>query len=277
MSAVDSDRPWTVPDRSARIAALAERYTALQARGQDRDAFSKALEVAPQAPDRLAADTIERAFRLDHGAYWFGRLPADRLLRVANPDGVAGVSLMIWSARDPSERMNVHDSQKVQWTTRLARGRMLLSDMGRPLAQIVDDTCGRHDAMAGLPPTDRTDGSSRLDRVDAREQMALGALKLGLTPRDLHPVLTLFAPVTVDARQRLVWDADVALADGRVDIRATVDLLMVAVNAPHPLAPAQAPRAAVDVTRWRDEADVFAPLRALTPETMRAFDGWGLP
>lgn len=269
-----TERPWEIADRDARIAALAARYAALQAQGMDAGAFGRALATVPRAPETPA--TVERSVSLPRGGYWFGRIGAGRLLRAANPQGAPGVAVMLWSAADPSERMNVHDSQKVQWTTRLGRGRMLLSDMGRPLALIADDTCGRHDALCGLGPTRREAGTSRLDHPDARELAILGTMKLGLNPRDIHPCLTLFAPVAVDADQRLVWEgAD--LAGTRTDLLAAVDLLAVIVNMPHPMAPAEAPRAAVTLTIWRDDADRFAALRSASPEAARAFAGWGRP
>ncbi len=272
-----AERPWEIQDKAARIAALAARYAALQAEGQDPAAYAAALAAAPQAPAAPGEAAVDWRFTLPHGGCWFGRIPRLSVLRAENPQGAAGVSLMLWSAATPSERMNVHDSQKVQWTTRLGRGRMLLSDMGRPLAQIVDDALGRNDALAALAPTRRDDATSRLDRPDARELFTLGAMKLGLTQRDLHPAFALFAPVLVTHDQRLVWESGVDLAGARADLQAAADLLAVVVNMPHAMAPPNAPRAPVELTLWRDAEDRFAPLRALTPETARAFAGWRAP
>jgi uncharacterized protein len=272
-----AEEPWKIPDRDTRIQALAARYAALQAQGQDPEAYSARLAKVPRAPDPLPEPAVVWQKPLDLGQVWFGHLPRDGVLRIAADGATSGVSLMLWSAADGSERMTVHDSQKVQWTTRLGRGRMLLSDMGRPLAQIVDDTHNRNDALAGLGPVTRGDGTSRLHRQDARELFTLGALKLGLAPRDLHAALTLFAPVEVRPDQSLAWETGIDLTAGRADLQAAVDLLAVVVNMPHAMAPVDAPSGPARLTLWRDEAGAFAPMRALTPETERAFAAWRMP
>jgi uncharacterized protein YcgI (DUF1989 family) len=218
---------------------------------------------------------VDRRDDAPFGAGWRARVPAGRMIRVANPAGAPGAALMLWSAADPSERMTVHDSMKVQWTTRLGRGRLLLSDMGRPLAGIADDTCGWHDALAGLPPPAEGDGAARLGRRSARETMTLEALKLGLSPRDLHACLTLFAPVETRDDQSFGWRSDARLAGTRVDLLAATDLLAALVNARHPLAPADAPEGPMAVTVWNPGDDRFAAfLAGLTPEAGCAFAGW---
>lgn len=270
-----ADTPWLIPDRAARIRALAARYDALQAAGQDAAAFAAALAAAPRAPARLDPACVERADAVLPGGGWRGRVPAGRMLRVANPAGAPGAPLMLWSAEDPSERMTVHDSMKVQWTTRLGRGRLLLSDMGRPLAGIADDDGGWHDALCGLAPPGPDDGARRLVRRSARETMTLGALKLGLGPRDLHACLTLFAPVETRDDQSFGWRADADLAGARVDLLAAVDLLVVLANAPHPLAPVGSLEGPLDVAIWRPDDDRFETfLRTATPEAARAWAGW---
>ena len=76
---------------------------------------------------------------------------------------------------------------KVQWSARLARGKLLLSDMGRVLARITDDTCGQHDCVAGA--------STRSG--DAR--------KYGVNPtrRNSHENFVLAAPSTACRRATL--------------------------------------------------------------------------
>lgn len=267
-----AETPWLIPDRTARMAA---RYDALQAAGQDAEALKAALAAGPRAPDRPdpAAVLAREIVPLDW--YAFHRVPKGAVIRLENPAGAPGVAVMLWSAATPSERMNVHDSMKVQWTTRLGRGRMLLSDMGRPLASIADDTCGWHDALMGLGLPRGDDDSSPASQRLAVENMTLGALKLGLTRRDLHPCITFFAPVVARTDQSLHWEGAIPLEGTRVDLLAAVDLLVVASNTHHPLAPLRRAAGPVSLTIWQPADSALANwLRSLTPEAERAFSGW---
>ena len=51
--------------------------------------------------------------------------------------------------RDTSERFNMPDSLKAQYTAHLKKGNVLMSDNGRVLASIVEDSLGWHDAICG--------------------------------------------------------------------------------------------------------------------------------
>ena len=56
---------------------------------------------------------------------------------------------MIFNAEMPTERLNFADTVKVQWNAYLGAGKLLLSDMGRVLMSIVEDTAGTHDCFSG--------------------------------------------------------------------------------------------------------------------------------
>ena len=62
-------------------------------------------------------------------------------------DGDACVQLLVHSAQRPAERLNVADTVKVQWQAYPGTGTVLLSDMGRALMTVVDDTSAHHDCF----------------------------------------------------------------------------------------------------------------------------------
>jgi uncharacterized protein YcgI (DUF1989 family) len=264
-------------DKAARIAALRARYEALRAEGQAPGAFAARLAAAPRIPRDLPAARVELRAEVPAGWYWFGRVPRGACLRLDNPQGSPGLTCLFWNAHEPSERFCATDTVKVQWTVAIGRGRLLLSDMGRVLFSIVEDTVGRNDMLLGAGPPRADAASSPLEARNTVENLTLGAAKFGLGPRDLHAAAVFFAPVRCGPGQRFVWDAAAGLA-GHLDLYAELDALAVVSNCPHPLAPAGLAARDAAVAVWRPERPgLSAFCRAASPEAERAFaqtDAW---
>lgn len=208
------------------------------------------------------------------GWYWTTRLVAGEVLRITPQERTSTVALAVWSAADPTERLNLPDTVKVQWTTALGRGRVLFSDMGRVLLSITEDSSsGAHDALLGgsTPATNARYGDPRLR--NSHENMTLAAAKLGLERRDLPALLSLFAPVRVDADGRFGWNP--ALLSGRdwIELRAEMDVLIALSTAPHPLDPNPAYAPAEMVATRLSALPVGADdaCRTATPEAQRGF------
>lgn len=209
------------------------RYLALQAAASARAATTpQPLERAFDPNSVLHRETIPG------GWYWSTALSIGRSVRIVNASGRAAVSLQIWNALEPTERFNAGDTMKIQWSTRIESGRLLFSDMGRVLASVVDEQAGgRHDLLTGAG-----DAASTLERYarvglrDTRTNFLLAAAKLGLSRRDIHPCLTLFAGIRLDQGGGLIWSAG-GQAGEHVELRAELPLLMTFSNCPHPLDP----------------------------------------
>lgn len=258
-------------DKLARIAALRARYEELREAGQAPGRFEAAVSAAPHIGRQISPDLVQTRASVPAGWYWFGRIERGTCLRIDNAQGTPGVACLLWNASDPSERFCATDTIKVQWTARIGRGRMLLSDMGRVVASIVDDTCGRHDVLLGVGRPRADDGSSPLTARKGTENLAIVATKLGLEPRDVHAPITFFAPVTC-RDQHFEWDDEVRLADTYVDLHAEMDLLMGISNTLHPLAPPEAAARSVDFIRWRPKRlDISRFCREATDEATRAY------
>lgn len=269
--ASQSPAPAAKDAKQAGIDALRARYESLLAQGQGLDNFAARIAAAPRIAHEIPSTLVRLDRVIPAGWYWYGLIPAATCLRLDNDLGTPGVACLLWNAADPGERLCVADTVKVQWTSRIGRGRMLLSDMGRVLASIVEDNCGRHDALlgAGLPRLD--DMSSPLVTRNGHENLILGAAKLGLGVRDVHAPVTFFAPVWCDADQHFVWDDRITLAGTYVDLHAEMDLLAVVSNMPHPLAPAALASADMRLTLWQPEdADIARFCREATDEARRA-------
>jgi len=208
-------------------------------------------------------------------------LKRGQLLRLTDLDGDANVSLLMFNAREKTERLNLPDSLKCQHTARLTRGHCLYSDMGRVLAAIVTDTAGWNDSLGGvLNAVETRDkyGSGRYQelRNDCHRNgtdnllVELGKWNLGLA--DLLMVLNLFSRVTVDAGGRLAFVPGNSKAGDVIELYAPMDTLVVMTALPHPMdpAPRYAPRP-VHLAWCAAGPEVAEHCRLSRPENARGF------
>ena len=77
------------------------------------------------------------------GQMWSRVLRRGQTLRLTDVEGGAAVAALFYNAEDPSERYNMPDTLKAQYTAFLTAGRVLYSDMGRVLVSIIADTGSR--------------------------------------------------------------------------------------------------------------------------------------
>ena len=241
-----------------------------------------ALKAAGHAPKRLpgpsprpaATSNVLRQETLPGGWYTTITLRAGETIRLQTDDVPSAVALVAWRRDDTCERINYADTVKVQWTTALQKGRVILSDMGRVMLSIVEDSGAYHDALVGGSTAGSNAKSYASLHRNTRDNFVLAAAKLGLEPRDVPPCVTFFAPVRVNADGKFVWHADKRTGGDYVDLRAEMDLLIAVSNCPHPLdsAPIYDP-APVELV-WIETPAIGADdlCRTATVEAQRAFE-----
>lgn len=256
------------PRAAEAIAADRARYEEHQRKGLN--AAPQALP-APSPRPAPAPEGVIRAETLPGGWYYTCRLEQGQILRI-QAGGLGGsVSLAAWAAADTSERQNLPDSCKLQWTTDLKKGRVVFSDMGRVLFAIVEDSAGAHDALSGGSPA-RAPFTPAFR--SARENMILAVAKLGLDKRDLPALLTFFAPVRVDEQGGFFWNPALLNGDDWVELRAEQDMLVALSNTRHPLDPTTDPEVpSVIVTRLARRAIAQDDLcRTASAEAIRGYE-----
>ncbi|MGN1288273.1 MAG: urea amidolyase associated protein UAAP1 [Bradyrhizobium sp.] len=261
-------------EQKAEVAAHTRRYNELKAAGQEHAPRALPAPTARDGAPILTDEIIHREV-IPAGWYWTTRLNRGEALRIVNASGTSTVSLLAWNAADPSERLNHADTIKVQWAARLQKGRVLVSDMGRALLGITEDTSAAHDAVVGgsTSATNQAkygEGNFR----NTRDNFVLAAAKLGLDRRDVHPCVSFFAPVAIDADGKFVWLEGRREKGDFVELRAEMDLLVALSNCPHPLDPAATyPQASVEIVRYRADAPAADDLcRTATAEAVRAYE-----
>jgi urea carboxylase-associated protein 2 len=221
--------------------------------------------------DRLVAETV------GGGNYTTLAVARGTVVEFTDLRGDGCVNLAVFNAAQTDERLNVADTVKIQWQAYLGAGSMLLSDRGRVLATIVDDTSERHDTFVGTSTRVANegrygDGSAHGASPAGRELLVLAAAKHGLAPRDLPPTVSFFQGVRISDDGSVVFHGS-AGAGARVRLRFELPAIVLVANVPHPSDHrAEYVSTPVRVRAWRGEAATLeSPEAAATPEAGRAF------
>lgn len=219
---------------------------------------------------------------LPGGAMWSGIVRRHCTLRLTDLEGGANLGLLAYHAAQPLERLNLPDSLKAQHTAKLTRGHVLMSDMGRVLFSIVEDTVGWHDPLGGhgnATALQRKYGVRTYQQArnawyrNAHDNFLVELGKHGLGARDLMANVNFFSRLDADDEGRLHFHPANSKAGDHVDLRAEMDVLVVLDTCQHPMDPhpAYAPRP-VRLSLWQTPppaGDDFC--RNFRPENGRAF------
>jgi urea carboxylase-associated protein 2 len=159
----------------------------------------------------------------------------------------ANLAVLLYNAWDKSERYNMPDTLKAQFTAHLTQGNVLLSDNGRVLASITEDSLGWHDSITGLSTREATDAkygktSYQLQGNEwyrsGMENVAVELVRNGMSLRDLTPCVNLFSKVFVKEDGSLNFAEGWCTEGATVTLRTEMDCIVILSNTPNPLNPA---------------------------------------
>lgn len=266
---------------------MSETATTYAAREHARAQEGSVVETQPTVPSTSIGDPpagveardVLWEETLGAGGYAARTLPVGSRLRLVDLEGDTCVALVLHRADRPIERLCLPDTVKLQWQAYPGPGYLLLSDMGRVLASLLEDTAGRHDTFCGtsLPAeiesrhgSDAHGGALR----SGRERLLLALAKHGLAERDLPTAINLFKGVRIEADGAITFLPDSSRPGAHVLLRAEQDVLVSVAVVPHRLDPRPTYRAGkVRLTAWRARpAADDDPVRNATPEARRAFE-----
>ncbi len=182
----------------------------------------------PGPPGRIVSDQV-----LPPGGYWHRRLPKGAVLRIVDLEGRQAVDTLVYDAADTAIRYNAANTMKLAGNIYLSKGAVIYDDLARPMMTIVEDTCGRHDTLAG-------NCSREINMVrygatapnSCRDNFIRAMAELGMSARDIPANINFFMNVPVGA------DGKVAIAEGlskpgdHVDLRCERDVIVVISNCP---------------------------------------------
>ena len=225
---------------------------------------------AAAAPERLtaglsaeAAASLTWAESLAFGRYTHLELARGTRIRLTDTDGDSCVHAALFRSGARYERINVADTVKVPWQAYLGQGHPLLSDAGRLMATVVADSSGRHDALTGTTNLAGNQakygaGSAHSASPAGRELLTLGALKHGISQREVPPSVSFFKGITVDPDGSIRFTGSSA-AGTAVELLLHMDAVLVLANTAHPLDPRPAfTGSTVDIVAWQAPQDLEA-------------------
>jgi urea carboxylase-associated protein 2 len=261
--------------------------TPLKAREHARAQAGTRVRAMPTLPASAATDlppgvgpgNILWDETLAAGDYASRILQRGSRLRLTNLDGDCCANFLAYNADRPIERLNVADTVKVQWNAYLAKGNLLLSDMGRVLLSIVEDTSANHDTLCGASNEKSNarkygTGTTYSPCPNARDRLLLALAKYGLAKEDICANVNFFKGVRVNGDGGLLFDEQIGKAGAYIELRAEMNVLVVVANTPHVLDPRREYRCTnLRMTAWRGQITPTAdPIRNSSPEALRAFE-----
>jgi urea carboxylase-associated protein 2 len=186
----------------------------------------------------------EWSITLKPGAKWSGIIGKGKTLKFTALDDGANVSMLLFNAKDSTERYNMPDTLKAQHISRLTEGNVLMSDNGRVLASIVEDSLGWHDTLCGCTDRQMTDAKyGATNYQDKRngwyrngyDNFTVELVRNGLGPRDLLPPVNLFSKVYCTDDGHMHFVADHCKEGDNIVLRTEMDVLLCLSNTPNPL------------------------------------------
>lgn len=217
------------------------------------------------------------------GGKWSTKIRSGKQLTFTALGDGANLSLLLYNADDTSERYNMPDTLKAQHTAHLTTGNVLMSDNGRVLASMIDDSLGWHDTISGYATRlmiDERYGKTTYQEQrndwyrSGEENFAVELFRNGLTNRDLIPVVNLFSKVFCKEDGSLHFTPVHSKKGDTITLRTEMDVLMIISNTPNPLdTSSNYPSVPVEITITDaapvEENDICVNHR---PENRRAFE-----
>lgn len=182
------------------------------------------------------------------GEKWSGFIGKGKYIHFKALGDNANVSILLYNMRDTSERYNMPDSLKAQYTAHLTKGNVLMSDNGRVLASMVEDSLGWHDTISGHTTRLLTDEKYGKTSYQANgndylrcgeENFKVELVRNNMGKRDLVPCVNLFSKVYVEDDGSMHYQEGHCKEGATVTLRTEMDILFIASNTPCPLNPSK--------------------------------------
>ena len=178
------------------------------------------------------------------GGKWSSIISRGKSITFTAMEDGANLSLLLYSAADSAERYNMPDTLKAQHTSHLTKGHVLMSDNGRVLTSITDDSLGWHDPISSYITRrviDERYGKTTYQENrnewyrSGEENFAVELFRNGLSVRDLVPVVNLFSKVYCTDDGKMHFVPAHAKKGDFITLRTEQDVLLIVSNTPNPL------------------------------------------
>lgn len=172
------------------------------------------------------------------GEYWFASVARGQALRLVDLEGNEAVDTLFYSAEDTAERYSAVDTVREQGNVYLSTGSVLLSTRGNPMLEIVADTCGRHDTLAGACAGESNTVRYAHDRKcmhSCRDNWMNAIARhpaFGVTKRDVTHNINFFMNVPISEQGGLEFAEGISAPGSYVEMLARMDVLVLISNCP---------------------------------------------
>ncbi len=182
----------------------------------------------------IISDTIVPA-----RAPYSATLKPGQIMQIIDLESQQAVDALFYNPVDTSERYSAQDTLAAQAAQGgpyyLQTGSVLLSNEGRAMLTLVEDTCGFHDTNAGACSCEsnivRFGHETRFMHA-CRENFLAELGKYGMGKRDLVSNVNFFMNVPIRPNGELTVDDGVSQPGGYVKLRAEMDVLVLISNCP---------------------------------------------
>lgn len=168
-------------------------------------------------------------------APWSAVVKKGQTLRIIDLESQQAVDALFYNAHAYSERYSAQETVIAQGSAYIGKGTGLYSNEGRVLMTLVEDTCGRHDTLAGACSCESNTvrfGHETKYMHACRENFLIEVGKYGMGKRDIVGNVNFFMNVPVLENGELVIDDGLSDPGGYVDLLAEMDTLVVLSNCP---------------------------------------------
>jgi urea carboxylase-associated protein 1 len=164
-------------------------------------------------------------------------LPAGCRFRITDLEGNQAVDTLFFAHPDGAERYDATATLQAQRRVYLTTGSRLVSNRGRTLLTITDDTCGRHDTLGGACACESNQvrydlGKRHMHACRETFLLQLARHATHLSKRDCAHNINFFMNVPVTPEGGLTFADGISAAGRHVELRAEVDCLVVISNCP---------------------------------------------
>ena len=173
------------------------------------------------------------------GGYWLGVVPKGRIMRLTDSHGNQAVDTLFFNADDFSDRYSAMQTIQAQRALYLTKGTVLRSELGIAMAEIIEDTCGRHDTLGGACAAESNTVRYAHDTKtmhSCRDSWLLALntefADLRLEKSDLSHNVNFFMNVPVTPDGNLTFEDGVSGPGKYVDIFAHINLAVLISNCP---------------------------------------------
>jgi uncharacterized protein len=189
--------------------------------------------------NNLTYDGLPGTIRVDEvvaaRAPWDALVRAGETLRILDLEGNQAVDFLLYAAQDDAERYSAQDTIAAQGNILLRTGSVLMSNEGRPMAQICATTVAYHDTIGGACSCESNTlryGHHTKSQHACVDNFLISHVRHGRGKRDMVSNINWFMNVPVEA------DGTLGIVDGisapglYVDLRMQMDVIAVISNCP---------------------------------------------